>query len=653
MLIDTAPNTKSTIENAARPLENSLFSQSPIAQIIIDPINDKIISANDSAADFFWSTPGTFAQNKLSVFFAGIFAELINFTQSVIEQGEAWSSDLFIRSEDGQHTKNVEINAFLLESPGHHDQPFISLFFQDKDALDKRREASAANSHYLSGISQWRRVEKFFQEIERDNQLILSAAGEGIYGVDSQGRTTFVNPVAEELLGWTAEELSGKEIHNVIHHSHQDGCQYEKEKCPIYAAFCDGVIHRVTDDIFWRKDGSYIPVEYTSTPIKDNGYLVGAVVVFRDVTEQKKAQQELLAALNQVETLKQKLEQENAYLQEEINADYNHQKIVGKSPAAQNILRQIDMVSTTDATVLITGESGTGKELIARALHESSERSNRPLIRVNCAAVPRDLFESEFFGHVKGAFTGAIKDRLGRFELADGGTIFLDEVGEIPLELQSKLLRVLQEMQFERVGDNKTRTVDIRVIAATNQDLKALVDQKLFREDLYFRLNVFPIESAPLRHRMSDIPLLAMHFLAKTSKKFNRPNLKISVSQMDHLTTYHWPGNIRELENVIERQVIVSKNDHIIFNGLFNDEINEQNNTAEDTQASNNYDAINTEPQRKLKEKEDIISALKAARGKVFGNNGAAEILGLKPTTLASRIKKYNINAREYKSANA
>jgi formate hydrogenlyase transcriptional activator len=429
-------------------------------------------------------------------------------------------------------------------------------------------------SHFSQGIamtshavldSTRRRIEHVFNEIERENQLILRAAGEGIYGVNAEGLTTFANPAAERMLGWRTDELVGRNIHTVIHHSHPDGSCYPGHECPIYAAFRDGAVHKVDDEVFWHKDGRAFPVEYTSTPIHDDGRLVGAVVVFRDVSDRREAEMNLRQALAEVEALKQRLEMENAYLQEEIRAENNYREIVGRSAAVRHLIRHIEMVAPTDAPVLITGESGTGKELIARAIHESSSRSQRPLIRVNCAAIPRDLFESEFFGHIKGAFTGAINDRTGRFELADGGTLFLDEVGEIPPELQSKLLRVLQDQQFERVGDTRTRRVNVRVIAATNRELKQAVAEQRFREDLYFRLNVFPIESLPLRARLEDIPLLAAHFLKRACQKFNKPDLQLTLADVQRLQTYHWPGNIRELENIIERQVIVTRDRRLRF----------------------------------------------------------------------------------------
>ena len=435
----------------------------------------------------------------------------------------------------------------------------VLLAMSDLDARRRRYVDAAAEDHMRGGIATWQRVERVFQDIERENQLILRAAGEGIYGVNAEGKTTFVNPAAERMLGWGAEELVGKEIHPIVHHTHHDGRHYPDHDCPIYAAFRDGAVHQVDGEVFWRKDGTPVWVEYTSTPIRDRGVVVGAVIVFRDVSQRREADEKLHAALAEVDRLRERLELENAYLQEEIRIETNPRGIIGQSEAIQKTLRQVKLVAPTSAAVMITGESGTGKELIARAIHEASSRRDRPLIRVNCAAIPRELFESEFFGHVRGAFTGAMRDRIGRFELADGGTLFLDEVGEIPLELQGKLLRVLQEGNFERVGEERTRAVDVRLIAATNRDLKQEVQRGRFREDLYFRLNVFPVESVPLRERREDIPLLAQHFLTRESKAL-KSELRLSEGDARRLSRYDWPGNVRELQNVIERAAILAQN---------------------------------------------------------------------------------------------
>jgi transcriptional regulator with GAF, ATPase, and Fis domain len=435
----------------------------------------------------------------------------------------------------------------------------------------------------------------------------------------------------------------------MVHHSHPDGRGYSEDDCPIFAAFRDGAVHRIGNEVFWRKDGTSFYVEYTSTPIREDGRPVGAVIVFRDVSDRKRAEAELRAALDEVERLKRKLELENEYLQEEIRQDRDHHTIVGRSRAVREVIRQVELVAPTGANVLITGESGTGKELIAGAIHESSDRRDRPLIRVNCAAVPRDLFESEFFGHVKGAFTGAVNHRAGRFELADGGTLFLDEVGEIPLELQGKLLRVLQEGQFERVGEERTRQVDVRVIAATNRDLEAEVDAARFRRDLFFRLNVFPIESASLRERVEDIPLLAGHFLEKVCRRFGVTGLRLTQADVLRLQGYDWPGNVRELENVIERAVIVSRGGPLRLNLPEREAAGEAG--AADPPAGGPDPDLMTEADRRRRDREMIVRALRQTGGKVFGEAGAAQLLGVKPTTLASRIKRLGIDKDEVRAA--
>lgn len=606
----------------------------PTALLLIDPINNLVLEANQQAAKLLELEQGRLSCYTATQFFPECLGKLLSFTQQVIEQGSAWSNDLSIHVSN--KITHIEINARLLDGN-------ILLSFEDSLITFARHHKSIMESKYQSGIFHWNKNETIFEEIERQNQLLLTAVGDGIYGVDSHGHTTFVNLAAEKILGWKRSELSGRNIHEVIHHSHIDGSHYHAHKCPIYAAFHDGEIHSVDDEVFWSKTDKPIPVEYTSTPVTENGLLIGAVVIFRDITDRKRTQEKLLNALEQVDVLKRRLEMENAYLIEEINADFNHHQIIGQSIKVKHMVQQIELVGPTNANVLIMGESGTGKELIARAIHEVSERKCRPLIRVNCAAIPVELFESEFFGHVKGAFSGAISDRLGRFELADGATIFLDEVGEIPLQLQGKLLRVLQEQQFERVGESKTRNVDVRVIAATNIDLKKSVEENKFREDLYFRLNVFPLHSPPLRERIDDLPLLVKHFVHKICLRFNQPQHKVSLAQMQHLKHYAWPGNIRELENIIERQVILAKNDKLNFEFLAKE--NNQINLPINQQAR---PALISAQQHKQLEKTNLVNALKHCKGKIYGDDGAAELLGLKPTTLASKLKKYGINRQDF-----
>ncbi len=475
-------------------------------------------------------------------------------------------------------------------------------------------------------------------------QLILGAAGEGIYGIDRRGHATFVNPAAERILGWSAADMVERNTHDLMHHHHADGRPYCGTDCPIYAAFNDGEVHHVTHEVFWNRDGQPIPVEYTSTPMRDGDELVGAVVVFRDISSRLETERQLRQALSEVQQLKQQLEQENAYLQEQIAVDQGGHDLIGSSAPLQRIHQQIRLVAPTDANVLICGESGTGKELLARAIHQQSLRRDRPLIRVNCAAIPRELFESEFFGHVKGAFTGAINERVGRFELAHGGTLFLDEVGEIPLDLQGKLLRVLQEQQLERVGDSVTRQVDVRVIAATNRDLQSEVSQGRFREDLYFRLNVFPIESVPLRRRPEDIPGLAKHFLTLACRRLKRREPVLSLADIQQLQRYPWPGNVRELENLLERAAIISTGARLHL------EMPNAPAVAHQPLPSRAGMRILTQTEQRDLERDNLIAALQACQGKIAGAGGAAELLNLRPTTLRSRLDAFGLQPAAFKS---
>jgi transcriptional regulator with GAF, ATPase, and Fis domain len=347
-------------------------------------------------------------------------------------------------------------------------------------------------------------------------------------------------------------------------------------------------------------------------------------------------------AFEEIERLKAQLELENTFLKEEVLEAQNFGEIVGQSPAIANLVEQIELVAPTDATALISGESGTGKELVAREIHRRSRRKDHPLVRVNCASIPRELYESEFFGHAKGAFTGAMKDRAGRFQAADGGTLFLDEVGEIPLEMQSKLLRVLQEGEYERVGEETTRKVNVRIIAATNRKLVQEVEARRFRQDLYYRLNVFPIEVAPLRNRIEDIPLLAATFMALVRKKLNCTGRELTQAEVLKLQNYHWPGNVRELQNIIERAVISSRCGSVKFDLP----VPQASGATLKTPIKKNGDNPNqvlTEEDMRLREKANIETALKQTDWKIYGTDGAAEVLGIKPTTLLSRIKKMGI----------
>lgn len=357
-----------------------------------------------------------------------------------------------------------------------------------------------------------------------------------------------------------------------------------------------------------------------------------ARIMFLDITARVLMEQE-----------KARLEAQNAYLLDEIRTEQNFGDIVGRSSGLLKVMQQVQLVAPTDATVLITGESSTGKELVARVIHERSTQRERPLIKLNCSAVPEGLFESEFFGHVKGAFTGALKDKPGRFELADGGTLFLDEIGEVPLAMQAKLLRMLQEQELERVGDTRTHKVNVRVIAASNRDLKKEVDEGGFRQDLFYRLSVFPIEVPPLRERRADIAPLAAHFVRQSARRMNRPEPQLTKTALDQLATYHWPGNVRELQNTIERAIILWQEGPLSFD-LPASPIGQNNGRPHKPFAADA--ALPTRDDLKRQERETIINALKQTNGKVSGPNGAAEMLGMKPSTLASRISSLSINRR-------
>jgi transcriptional regulator with GAF, ATPase, and Fis domain len=320
--------------------------------------------------------------------------------------------------------------------------------------------------------------------------------------------------------------------------------------------------------------------------------------------------------------------------------DFTPSRIVGDSRALRQVMQQVDAVASTDATVLITGESGTGKELLAKEIHRRSPRSRRPFVKVNCSAIPREIFESEFFGHTRGAFTGAVRERPGRFHLADEGTIFLDEIGDLPIELQPKLLRVLQEGEYERVGEDGTRKVDVRVIAATNHDLADAVRTRRFREDLFYRLNVFPLELPPLRARRDDIPDLALHTIARMSKKHRVPAPPLTAEDIAWLKRHDWPGNIRELQNVIERAVILSQGVRLRLDVAL-----------PRAAGATGDEAVLTERECRDRERANVMRALERADGRIYGRGGAAELLGINPTTLASRLRALKITVTSSQAA--
>jgi PAS domain S-box-containing protein len=482
-------------------------------------------------------------------------------------------------------------------------------------------------------VGQQAQIEQRYRELYRATPAML-------HTVDSRGRVVHVSDRWLKKLGYRREEVLGRMITDFMG--------------PDTLAALDG--GRLQDVIahgeleneprnYVTRSGEVVEVEVSASAERDSsGKVTALYVASKDVTERNRVERQLRAALEENARLRAELERERDYLREEVQVSMNFGRIIGESPALKKMLARLEAVAQTSASVLIQGESGVGKELVAHVIHARSPRSSGPLVKVNCASIPHELFESEFFGHVKGAFTGAHRDRVGRFELADGGTIFLDEVGEIPLDLQSKLLRVLQESEYERVGDDRTHSVNVRVIAATNRDLENAVAEGRFREDLYYRLSVFPIDVPPLRERGDDVVQIASHFLERTCQEFGHPPLALSRQQAALLKRYDWPGNIRELKNVIERAVILSRGKVLRLDLAMSDILGAGAAAAPSENPPDRQ--VLTESELRDLERSNIVTALKLADWRVSGPNGAARLLGVKPTTLADRMKKYKIDRR-------
>jgi PAS domain S-box-containing protein len=459
-----------------------------------------------------------------------------------------------------------------------------------------------------------------------------------LHTVDADGRVVTATDHWLQKMGYTRDEVVGRSIMDF--YSNADRKRFAAGRLQDVISggeFSNEERQMVT------KSGQVLDLVMSAISDRDaSGRVHQMLVASKDITQRNRAERKLRATLAENARLREEIERERDYLREEVNVSMNFGAIAGNSPALKHTLSQVEAVAQTPANVLVLGESGVGKELVARAIHARSPRSAAPLVKVNCASIPKELFESEFFGHVKGAFTGAHRDRVGRFQLADGGTIFLDEIGEIPIELQSKLLRVLQESEFERIGDDITRSVDVRVIAATNRNLEELMVAGKFREDLFYRLSVFPIEVPPLRDRPEDVIQLAQHFVESICNDFGRAPLKLTRSQAAVINAYDWPGNVRELKNVIERAVILSKGSKLRL-----DLSMPANHSAlpgsKELHDPKNEDQILTDKQMRELQKRNFIAALKATNWKVSGKDGTAELLGVRPTTLYDRMKAFNI----------
>ena len=471
-------------------------------------------------------------------------------------------------------------------------------------------------------------AESAIKEREQKLRRLVDSAMDAIIELDEQLQVTRINPAAENVFQCEATNLVGKNFYHSL-------IQKDREKLRILindlktkpegqrSLWIPGGLNAL------QTDGTEFPAEATLSQFQMAGKSFYTLIL-RNVNERLEAEQKIRS-----------LTIETEFLKEELHDLQHFGEILGNSPALMHVLRDIQQVADTEATVLITGETGTGKEVMARAIHANSRRRDHPFVKVNCAAIPATLIESEFFGHEQGAFTGATKKREGRFSLADRGTIFLDEIGELPLDLQGKLLRVLQEGEFEPVGSSHTTKVSVRVLAATNRDLQKEAQGGTFREDLYYRLNVFPIHLPPLRERGEDVVLLANTFVQHFSQRMGRAIAPLSPDALRRLTTYHWPGNVRELQNVIERAVITAQNGQLNLDRAIPDD--EDKPHSQNPRSTQEPSTIRTIQEIQDLERQNILMALEQGGWKVSGEKGAAKLLGINPSTLTSRMKALGI----------
>ena len=473
------------------------------------------------------------------------------------------------------------------------------------------------------------RIEEQYQDLYRDTPAMM-------HTVDSEARIVHASERWLAKMGYRRKEVLGRTITDFM------AADTGLDRQSMMDIIAQGDLDNAPRN-YITKSGEVIEALVSSRVDRGtDGRVKRMHVAMKDVTERNRAERRLRAAFEENAKLREELERERDYLREEVHVSMNFGRIIGESTALKKMLARVEAVAQTSAGVLIQGESGVGKELVAHVIHARGPRGSGPLVKVNCASIPHELFESEFFGHVRGAFTGAHRDRIGRFQLADGGTLFMDEVGEIPLDLQGKLLRVLQESEYEPVGSDETRSVDVRVIAATNRDLEKAVREGAFREDLYYRLSVFPIEVPPLRERGRDIVQLASHFLEKICQDFGHRPLSLSREHVALMKSYDWPGNVRELHNVIERAVILSRGKVLRLDLAMADSPRSASAVPVEP-AQLDVPALMSEEQFLALQKKNLLAALGAAGWRVSGPHGAAALVGLKPSTFADRMKKFGI----------
>jgi PAS domain S-box-containing protein len=598
-------------------LLKTVLKQLPCGVIIANP-SSEILLTNSQAMELFKQSPSHVGGRTLLDSPDGSFR-----ADSRPNEPKQW---LLARAVlNGEAVKDEEFEHVLSDGERRH-------IVANSAPVRNDRGEIIAGVVALQDVTELRETQqRLLLKSEEKYRDLVDLSPDAIFIVDSEGNYVSANPAGLELLQCTALELTGMPVSHTYLPEERGALRSKLEEI-----IKTGTVVRF-ERTFLRRDGTILSVEVSASPMRD-GYFQ---TVVRDISERKRSEAALAKAFKEIETLKDRLQTENIALREEIDKASMFEEIVGNSPALQTVLSRLSKVAPTDSGVLITGETGTGKELIARAIHRRSQRSSRVFVSVNCAAIPRDLIASELFGHEKGAFTGATQQRLGRFELANGGTIFLDEVGELPAETQIALLRVLQEHEFERIGGTRSIQTDARVIAATNRDLEAAIAAGTFRSDLFYRLNVFPIEIPPLRERKKDIPLLVEYFIDRYARKAGKSIRGISKKSLDLLQTYPWPGNIRELQHVIERSLIVSSGD--VFS------IDESWLSKEWSQPASRVQSSRLSESEPLGEREIIEAALVESRGRVSGPSGAAAKLKIPPSTLESKIKALKIRKSQFK----
>ena len=495
----------------------------------------------------------------------------------------------------------------------------------DSRVILRTNELSELNIKLLKEITDRKKAEDSLQEMELMYRTVANFTYDWELWTNLDHTFRYVSPSCKRITGYTTDQFMQNPnlFRDII--VPEDKNAWDDHKHDVHEEY---TLREIQFRIK-RRDGTIVWIEHACQPVVgQQGEVLGVRSSNRDITERKKVEQELRRALAEIKKYKEQLEAESACLRQEINLVCNYKHIIGSSNALQYVLFKVEQIAATDTTVIIFGETGTGKELIARAIHEQSLRKDRPMLTINCAALPTDLIESELFGHEKGAFTGANTRQVGRFGTANGASLFLDEIGELPFESQAKLLRVLQDGEFERLGSSRTSKVDVRIIAATNRDLEEDVRQGKFRQDLWYRLNVFPITVPPLRERLEDMPQLLEYFIDKYSRKQGKVITSIGMTVLEALQQYSWPGNIRELENVIERAVITTTGSSLsLSDALLPSPTEKQLECKSLAEIERNY----------------ILKVLGETNWKVSGKNSAAEILGLKRSTLRSKMDKLDI----------